>query len=176
QLPGLPLEILEEVILVTFCGPRDLAQVFAVSRGLRSLRQGCVTSLLEKLFGGRPGAADALPWIRSHHGDKVNGNNLHDVSLVHWLHGIRDDAATGAYRVSFGKAHTLVVTPGGRALAAGSGRYGVLGARGNMNRFLFTEVDLKWGQFPGRVPVAAVACGYHHTLILSAVGTVHSCG
>lgn len=42
--------------------------------------------------------------------------------------------------------------------------------------FFFQEVDLKWGQFPGRVPVAAVACGNHHTLILSMVGTVHSCG
>lgn len=44
-------------------------------------------------------------------------------------------------------AHAVaVVTPGGRALAAGSGRHGVLGASGNMNRFLFTvRVGEGWG-------------------------------
>ncbi|CAM9548427.1 unnamed protein product [Scytosiphon promiscuus] len=158
------------------CSPRDLAQALSASRGLRRLRGECVTSLLGKLFDGRPGAVNAIPWIRSHHSDEADGGGLNDVSLVDWLHGMRDDTATAAYRAALGEAHTLVVTPGGRALAAGSGRHGVLGTSGNMNRFHFTEVDLRWGQFPGRVPVAAVACGDHHTLILSAVGTVHSCG
>ncbi|CAM9330039.1 unnamed protein product [Laminaria digitata] len=45
-----------------------------------------------------------------------------------------------------------------------------------MNSFLFTEVDLRWARFPGRIPVAAVACGHQHTLFLTAAGTVHSCG
>ncbi|CAN0344425.1 unnamed protein product, partial [Ectocarpus sp. 12 AP-2014] len=139
------------------------------------------------LFQGRPGACNAIPWIRSHHGgkdkdkdkdSKLKGNDgsLDDVSLVDWMCGLRDMSATGAYRASLGETHSLLITPGGRALSAGSGRHGVLGASGRMNRFLFTEVDLGWGRFPGRIPVAAVACGQRHTLILTAVGTVHSCG
>eukprot|EP00752_Nemacystus_decipiens_P005974 g5396.t1 len=177
ELSGLPLEIVGS-ILAPFCRPIDLAELLAASRGLRSLRQACVTSLLEKLFEGKPGASNALLWIRRQHHEKVgkDGPGLDDVGLVDWLYGVRGMAATGAYRASLGECHTVVVTPGGRALAAGSGRNGVLGASGNMNRFLFTEVDLKWGRFPGRVPVAAVACGTLHTLILTAVGTVHSCG
>lgn len=41
-------------------------------------------------------------------------------------------------RILFVSLYLTVVTPGGRALAAGRGRHGVLGASGNMNSFLFT--------------------------------------
>lgn len=75
--------------------------------GLRCLREGCVTSLLEKLFGGRPGAVNAIPWLRSHHGDEAKGKSLNDVSLVDWLHGMRDVTATGTYRAALGEAHTF---------------------------------------------------------------------
>ncbi|CAM9724198.1 unnamed protein product [Ectocarpus sp. 13 AM-2016] len=189
QLSGLPLEVLQGCILVPFGTPRDVAHLLAASRGLRSLRRGYVSGVLDLLFQGKPGAGNAITWIRSHHGgkdkgkdkdkdNKLKGNDgsLEDVSLVDWLCGLRDMSATGAYRASLGETHSLLITPGGRALSAGSGRHGVLGASSRMNRFLFTEVDLGWGRFPERIPVAAVACGQRHTLILTAVGTVHSCG
>ncbi|CAN0223081.1 unnamed protein product [Ectocarpus sp. 6 AP-2014] len=185
ELSGLPLEVLQGCILVPFGTPRDVAHLLAASHGLRSLRRGYVSDVLDLLFQGRPGAGNAIPWIRSHHGGKDkdkdnklkgNGGSVDDVSVVDWLCGLRDTSATGAYRASLGETHSLLVTPGGRALSAGSGRHGVLGSSGRMNRFLFTEVDLGWGRFPGRIPVAAVACGHMHTLILTAVGTVHSCG
>lgn len=38
------------------------------------------------------------------------------------------------------------------------------------------EISLGYGGFPARIPVAAVSCGAVHTLFLSSVGTVHSCG
>lgn len=75
--------------------------------GLRALRRGCVTSLLEKLFEGKPGAHHALPWVRLHHGDKSGEYGLDDIGLVDWMYGLRDVAATGAYRASLGEAHTV---------------------------------------------------------------------
>lgn len=75
--------------------------------GLRALRRGCVASLLEKLFEGKPGARHALSWVRLHHGDKSDNNGLDDIGLVDWMYGLRDVAVTGVYRASLGEAHTV---------------------------------------------------------------------
>lgn len=60
-----------------------------------------MTSLLENLFEG-PGAANGISWVRLHHADKLD-----DISLVDWLYGIKDTAASGAYRASPGEKHTV---------------------------------------------------------------------
>lgn len=97
-----------------------VAPCYAARSRLRSLRQRCVTSLLEKLFVGRPGAHLALPWIRQHHGDKSEGGGLDDIGLADWMYGLRDVAATGAYRASLGECHTV-------------GERGIISCRGNQS-------------------------------------------
>lgn len=60
-----------------------------------------MTSFLEKLFEG-PGAANGISWVCAHHADKLD-----DIGLTDWLYGIKNTAATGAYRASPGERHTV---------------------------------------------------------------------
>lgn len=76
--------------------------LFVLYSRLRSFRPSCVNGFLEKLFQGKPGAVNAVSWVRSHHSEILD-----DVSLVDWLYGIMEKAKAGAYRASIGSAHTV---------------------------------------------------------------------
>ena len=91
--------------------------------------------------------------------------------------------------VTCGRYHCLACTPDGHVYAWGGGKNGRLGTGVELRSFLPWPIDRVYEPVPGQpmnvrrsrnIPtecrVAAVECGYHHSLVLSTDGALFSCG
>ena len=74
--------------------------------------------------------------------------------------------------VECGQAHSIAITKTGKILACGSNEHGQLGL-GNevLYHTLFTTI--KWHE---KTHIISISCGNNHTLLLTGLGHVYSCG
>ena len=82
-------------------------------------------------------------------------------------------AGSRVVMVSCGFSHTMAVTAAGHAWTCGYNYYGQLGVGDTTDRLGFTQVDA--GQLGGARIVMA-ACGWHHSVVVSAEGRVCTFG
>ncbi|BAM79724.1 similar to UVB-resistance protein UVR8 [Cyanidioschyzon merolae strain 10D] len=91
--------------------------------------------------------------------------------------------------VACGRYHTFAVSSDGRLFSWGGGKNGRLGTGTELRSFLPWPVSTVQEKVPGQpgnvrrslaIPsecqIVAVECGYHHSVALSAIGVVYTCG
>ncbi|XP_069571291.1 probable E3 ubiquitin-protein ligase HERC3 isoform X1 [Brachyistius frenatus] len=109
----------------------------------------------------------AFGWGRNDHGQLGLGDatDRNTPTHVHFLNTKK------TVHISCGKDHTAALTKGGGVFTFGSGRYGQLGHNSTRNELRPRLVAELWG-----AKVTKIACGRHHTLVLTDPRRVYSFG
>ena len=144
-----------------------------------------------RLVAAAAGGTHSLVWSADgavySWGSNYNGQTGHGPDVAAMEPGLAWPRRIGSLRgehvvsVAAGGHHTLVVTKSGTLYAFGRGRHGALGLGDCVDYYLPEIVDVvpMWQTCDDSVPelrIAAVAAGINHSVILTGMGRVLTCG